>query len=553
MSDIIDSPELCEEGLEFAKLRFANLHHELMTSTSFKSRSVEDFIYFDKNYKSSSLFSRKDLLFRVREYFERFYCPTNMTLYIMGDLSIDTMRMFIRQYFEQITRKNAYTVSQTQFYGIKSNHRTLRVDGHAILAKSFTKTNEKWFSVSFQLPMKMNTSSPQYVGYLFNSSQPGSAQYKLKLEGLINQICAEHRTISTEIQDLLIEISLTDKGSGSIRYILSYLFGYLEILKKMRPSFELYCQAREYYKSSHRLDSHFTTLSRCRCELLLGSQLNDLSEAEIPRIFDPAAIEKTLKCLTLQNCIIIVVSDKYANTPVKVDSEFNLQFSLESFAIKPRFDGLAKPQSDPLIVSSILPDISNGDLALICERPLAYQTSTAGHIYTMLNIGLKSQQFAGFTYAIKRLYAAMLNFKIWLETMKNICDVRISLADMGLNIEVKCIPFSLTPVTRLLLKTLSNPIENKFSNHLMFLKRRDTELIRSWLSGYRGVEDNSEYEKVFPCDISLENQLQQLEEVQSVDDLPEKIEGDLVLVFSGNATKPLSLEASSILSILQQS
>lgn len=169
----------------------------------------------------------------------------------------------------------------------------------------------------------------------------------------------------------------------------------------------------------------------------------------------------------------------------------------------------------------------------------------------MLNIGLKSPEFVKLPVSVQRLYATMVNYKTWLETTKDICEVSISVADNGLNINVKSVPESLPPLIHLLFKYLSSPIGSEHNNRLLACKKEEVKAIRSWLAGNWEVTHPPEYENTLHCDIDLKSQFELLGNVQSVNDLPTKIEGGLVLIFSGNTTKPLSLEVISILTNLQ--
>jgi len=553
LTDMITNPTLSPEGLEYSKLRYRNMFHPVMIGVKYRVVQVRDYMLWGIVDQCSSLFERKYLLSLLRQYFKRYYRPSNMVIYTVANLPIETMKERIRHYFGKLINEVDAVTSNLNSPNIDYHfYENFHVDGHALLAKTYIKTNDKLLNLAFPLPPNMKTSSPLYVGLFFSTSQRGSVQHKLKADGLINHIIVGHKTRSREIQMLEVQFSLTDKGENSIRLILSYFFGYLEILQHISPSYDHFRQARVYFQCQRRLDSRFVTLDRYHCELLMGSEISDLRDAEIPRVFDPSGIKMVLQSLTLQKCSIVVVSDQNVDTPLLKGSEFFLQLSIENFKTPPRFNGLVEPQLDPLIVSSRLPLVTNSDLRLICEMPIAYQKSTAAEIYSMLNIGLKSPELAKLLVSHQRLYATMLNYKIWLETTKDICEVTINVADNGLNIDIKSVPDSLPPLIRLLVKYLSSPIGKEHDQHLMSRLHEEADNIRTLQDGNQEAEFEPKFRDYFSCGVDLETQHQQLELIKSVDDLPNNIYGDLVLVFSGNATKLLSLEVSSILSILQQ-
>jgi len=210
-----------------------------------------------------------------------------MIIYTMANLPIEAMKVRVRHCFGKLAnRKNEYSSTLNPPSIDPYFYKTLQVDGHALLAKTYIKSDEKQLSVAFLLPPHMQTSSPLYISHFFTTSQPGSIQYKLKSEGLIDHITVEHKTMSRDFKEIILELSLTRKGSGSVEVILSYFSGYLEILKRTQPSLEYFQQAGNYFKSLHRLDSSSMVLDRYHCELLVGSDIRDLRDAEVPRVFD---------------------------------------------------------------------------------------------------------------------------------------------------------------------------------------------------------------------------------------------------------------------------
>jgi len=543
---MVSNPDFSQEGIKYAELRYGRNFHSGMSNVDNRAAQASNYISFREIIRASLLFQKKDLLLYLQQYFERYYRPSNMVIYTMANLPVKTMKECVQYFFKEMSDISVKSSSLTPLSIDPSFHKTLRVDGHALLAKTYVKSDEKQLSLVFLLPPRVQTSSPLYVSHFFNTSERGSVQHKLKSEGLINYVIAEHKTTSGDIQHLEMKLSLTKKGSDSIQVILSYIFGYFEILKQMQPSWEHFQQAKSYFQCLRRLDSHLMILDRYSCELLIGAEISDLRDAEVPRVYDPNGIQKVLECLTLQNCFIVVVSDQYIDAPLIEGSEHFLQLSIENIMAFPRFDGLAEPQLDPLIGSSRLPLVANSDMHLISERPVVYQQSTAGEIYSTLKIGLKSLQLEELPITVQRLYATMLNYKLWLETTKDICEVHVSIADNGLSIDVKSVPGSLVPLIRLLVKYLSSPIGSEYNNYFMTRKFEEEVAMHSRLSETR--KTGLDLADMFS---DLMTQLKRLKSIQAVDDLPGKVEGDLVLVFSGNATESSSLQVMSILSILQ--
>jgi len=95
-------------------------------------------------------------------------------------------------------------------------------------------------------------------------------------------------------------------------------------------------------------------------------------------------------------------------------------------------------------------------------------------------------------------------------------------------------------------KYLSSPIGSEYNNYFMTRKFEEEVAMHSRLSETR--KTGLDLADMFS---DLMTQLKRLKSIQAVDDLPGKVEGDLVLVFSGNATESSSLQVMSILSILQ--
>jgi len=171
---------LSQEGLDYSKLRIDRVYYQDVTDVNLKEVQVREYLLFGKKDQRAFLFSRKDLLLQVRDYFGSYYHAKNMTIFMMGGISIESMSELVGHYFERLANKPTIPRLTLKLSSIDPDfNKTLRVDKHALLAKTFTKTDDKILCLYFQLPPRMNTSSCYYVAYLFNTSSMGSLQQNL--------------------------------------------------------------------------------------------------------------------------------------------------------------------------------------------------------------------------------------------------------------------------------------------------------------------------------------------------------------------------------------
>jgi len=323
--------------------------------------------------------------------------------------------------------------------------------------------------------------------------------------------------------------------------------GYIEIIKRMRPNIFIYNQARDHFKSVRVMDNCFEILDRFACELALGSQVGDLYLAEVPRVFDATAINNIARSLSLDNCVILAVSEDYSNTKVRVETDFFLQYSIENFFVEPLFDGLSQPKLDPLVGNFEHHLVATSGLELISKNPIVYQRSHSGKVYSVLNLAVRSPDFAKFPPPAQRLYASLIAHKFFLIASDYIGKLSIKVVDGDtLDISVKSLPGSLPFIVRWLVENLSEPLGAEFNEKLNDLKNEEKNLVDMWLSGDQQVEFNPRFEEILQGCMDINQQLRELDEIQSINDLPSRVKGSIILLFTGNVERKKSLMVAAL-------
>ena len=272
----------------------------------------------------------------------------------------------------------------------------------------------------------------------------------------------------------------------------------------------------------------------------MGTKIHELHNANIPTRSDANHIRHLLAALHLGNCFIVAMSDEYVNTPVHTESDYYLQFSVENLNIEPRFDGIMKPQSDILVISSQRLNVPTLDLKMICTSPVVYQQSISSEFYTFVNIGVQSKAFRNFSASSQRLYAALLRYKLFLVAMRNICSVDVEVVDSSLHILVKSLPGTLLSLTSVLVEYMTTPLTYEFQEKLIELKEEEEKLMCSWLSGATDVEFEPAFKRIYNCDVNISKQVSELRAVNNLCDLPRSVNGELLLLLGGNANAKLS-------------
>jgi len=549
LTDLLSNPILSSKSLEVAEMKHGQTYYANLNNNVYREAHLLHYLHYRISYQTSMLFKRRDLINRIREFVSLYYCPSKMTVYIMGDAPIVDLKAQICKYFEKLTNI-VHSEPSPAFKAFGCDLKfpeTLRVRGQAVFAKKFTESDEKRLTMSFRLPFSANVSPVLYIAYLFHTSQAQSLQHKLKSDKLINHLDVQYRDQTADTQTLDIHLSLTNKGSNNVHTIVGFIMGYIEIIKRMRPSFHIFDQAHKFFKSVRAMDNHFETLDRLACEMALGSKLDDLTLVEVPRMFDAASIDTVTRSLTLDNCVIIAMSRDYTDTKVHAETDFFLQYSIESLFAETLFDDLAQVKLDPLVGSYKCNSLATSGLELISKKPIVYQRPSSVEFYSVLNVALRSSDFARFSPPAQRLYASLIAHKFFLIASNYIGKLSIKVVDDdSLDICVKSLPGSLPHIARWLVENLSEPLGTEFNDKLNDFKREEKNLVNMWLSGDQQVEFNPRFEEFLQGCMDINQQLRELDGIQSINDLPSRVKGSIVLLFSGNVERDTSLTVAGL-------
>jgi len=547
--DLLSKPILSSEGLECAESKQGQAYYAVLNNNDYREAHLLHYLHYRLSRQFSFLFKRKDLITRIQEFVNFYYCPSKMTVYIMGDAPIVEMKALGHKYFKRLSQMvHSKTPLSLGHVGCDLNFTdTLRLRGQAVLAKMFTRSKEKRLTLSFRLPSSAKISSILYIAYLFHTSQVQSLHHKLKLDGLIDKLDVQYWNPMSTCHTLDLHLSMTNKGSRSVPVIVGFIMGYIEIIRRMRPNFHLFNQAHIFFKSLRVMDSCFEILNRFASELAMGSNLDDPSLAEVPRVFDANSITDVINSLTLHNCVIVATSDEYSDTKVHVETDFFLQYSIESFYAGGLFDGLSQPQLDPLVGSYKCNSLATSGVELISNNPIVYQSSNSGDFHSVLNMALSSPDFARFSPPAQRLYASLIAHKFFLVASDYIGKLSIKVVDGdSLDVSVSSLPGYLPHIVRWLVENLSEPLGTEFNEKLNDLKHEEKSLADMWLSGDQQVEFNPRFEEFLQGCMDVNQQLRELDEIQSINDLPSRVKGSIVLLFSGNVEKDTSLTVAAL-------
>jgi len=554
LSDMLASPDISDETLELAKNKIARTFYPGLNNSKYRQAQIVEYLHFGRLFKFSILFQRKDLLTHIKEFIDYYFRPSNMIIYIMGGFQPAYIHDLAARKFEKLNNGIVNPLPKSLHGPFASNidfADTVRQGDHALIAWAFSRSDVRELTISLRLPRGADHSAAMYFAYLFNMSQPGSLQYRLKSLDLVEEIYTVQYTYSVDFETIVMMISPTLRGIRNVCVIVSYVQGYIEKIKCMVPSESFSEQAREYFKCIDLIEIPVNKLQHYASRLWKGDGVDSLRYANIPEHFDKFRFQEIVNNLSLRDFDIVAMSRDYVQGKTHTDTDYFLQFSVENLDSKPRFDGLMEPLlEDPLATSSRQPVVFDSNLDIISKSPIAYQQSSSKQLFTTLEIGVKSSEFAKFSSPAQRLYAKLVSHNLSLITVKHIFELHVEVNDNIVYVFLKSFPYSLLPLMTLLVKILSTPLNAAIYDKFTEFKEAELGLMRLWLSGDSQVGYDSHFEKIIGCDLDIDKQLSELEAVKSLHDLPRSVHGELALLFGGNINRSLSLSATSIISCL---
>lgn len=552
LSDMLMSPDISKEALKHAEDKYGYIYYTALNVDAFREAQVREYLLFGKLYQSRLLFKRKDLLDRIREFVEYYFRPSNMTIYLMGNLPTENMQSSTIHYFESL--RDTLPKPPTFMHGPRAVNTdfadSLRNNDETVVAWACSRSDERRLSLSIRLPVGKDRSVSLYLAYLFNMSQPGSLQYRLKCLDLVTEIQTVHMIFSINFEALFLQITPTLKGIKNVFVIMSYIQGYLEKIRRMEPNECLFEQSREYYKCLGALDEPKIKLMHYNSLISVGGEIHDLPYANTPKLFDPSHIRQTFDKLSSKNCHLVSMSSDYAQTTVHPDTDYVLQFSVGKLITEPRADGLMEPLLNKLLISGHRLAVSTSNLRMISKFPIVYHQSISNENFTALKIGIKSSELGKLPLSRQRLYALLLNHQLSLVTLKPICEVNIEVVDGSLNIFLKSFPGSLPSLIALLVEIVSKPLTSELFRKFIELKKEEERLMNLWLCGDDQVKYEPHFQKIINYDLDIEKQMLELEAIKGISDLPRTVHGELVFLFGGNVNYELVALVTSMMDCL---
>eukprot|EP00347_Sterkiella_histriomuscorum_P004511 403360183 len=290
---------------------------------------------------------REELL----KFHEDYYSSNIMRLVMVGRDSLDNLEKLAVENFQEVPNKNVT---------LKSFKDELVYDENSLgkLYKVVPHKNLKKLRVQWNLPFSEHLwreKPASQISHILGHEGPNSLLSLLIQEGLATSLSSGNSNRMRAIDQLTVDVGLTDKGEDQYERVLEILFQFINKLRQEGPKKYIFDEKQQM----HQIDFDYKTKSSALnyAQSLAGRMLNIEDDAEIPDMlwrpyayerWSPEEIQSRLELMTPQNCFVIFQSKKNEKEGDKLQKEkwYGTPYTIEK--IEDQILGeLAKKLPDP--------------------------------------------------------------------------------------------------------------------------------------------------------------------------------------------------------------
>ncbi|XP_018339275.1 PREDICTED: nardilysin-like [Trachymyrmex septentrionalis] len=256
-----------------------------------------------------------ELYEELHNFRNRHYSAHRMTLAIKARLSLDTLEVYVANFFSDIPNYWLHSDDFTDFKdGISFNTDTFK---KIYYVKSFSQDISQ-LHVTWALPaIDSYRSKPyKYISWIIEHKGNGSltSYLRKKMWGfdVFCGICDKDNGFGYNSMYVLFEIivELTDEGLKHLRNVLDTIFSFINFVKKTGPQESIYNELYKIGKNNFRFFKHDDVFDLCKSMHFYPSR-DYVTGKHIYFEYDPEAIQKCLNFLMPETANIMILTNDF--------------------------------------------------------------------------------------------------------------------------------------------------------------------------------------------------------------------------------------------------
>lgn len=447
-----------------------------------------------KNFStgSNSTLDIKNIDEEIRSMFNLYYSSDLMTLFVITNKKIDTVKTTIETKFNKITIKNKTGIPKNNLKLLESPKSI-----YVVPVADISKISFHWEIPSLNNQPHKNPTN--FILYLLNH-QGKNTMYDMLID--LGYIIGLQCYIYEKVGDssiLTIDITLSDTGEEHQNDVINIVFSYIEIIKsafhkndkhivdiynEQQKLNNYFFQFPEQYNPETKCMQYYEIVSSYEVKLKYLLVINYLNETFLNIKENAISI---LNELSDHKCISAYTSEKYKNISNMTDKNYGTKYLINNEKINVTMKNVANLKLPPLnkYMSFGKTIISNPDFTPI-KKNVGYLFKSKEFENPNVNINLKiylplsTIDSEIYTKTLSYFSSILLNVRHELY-MCETAGYDIDLAfDMGtLNIEIEGNYKMLREVCHFFVKSLKNPnfTKDEFNKVIYSLEQNDTNLI----------------------------------------------------------------------------
>lgn len=264
---------------------------------------------------------------QLLDFYNKSYSANLMKLVVYGKEDVDSLSEFIGEKFGGIINKDLKNYSLP---GVPFNETVLGNLYRYVPIKDKQTVEFIWIISNFKPHYK--NSPGKYVSHLVGHEGPGSLLSLLIKEGLALELSAGSTDEYNTYTELQISVTLTDKGLDNVWLIASYLFSYLNMLRKEGPQQWVF----EEIKKINKLKFDFADKKQgMSAAAQLSKRMHEVPVEEVMfkeffmEEWHPELIVDYLGQLSKKNLRVIVASQKFEKECTLVEPIYGTKYAVE--------------------------------------------------------------------------------------------------------------------------------------------------------------------------------------------------------------------------------
>lgn len=289
----------------------------------------------------------KDIVDRLKKFYQSYYSANRMRLCIYGNNGLDELEGFAKEYFSDVENRNIKLSKELEY---PFDFDTAKKDQLAKCIKIVPVKKSNVIEFIWYVPNKYqdkNYKPIETLCHILGHESEGSICYYLKEHRLAHSIVAGDMETFGDVTQLVITIKLTKKGFKNINQVVDAVFDYLKMLSKTSENERK--EVYDEYKMMEELSLNYKPKNNPSSYVIdLVDRMKYYAPEDVvsgPYLLKPwtkktnESLNDYLKLLTKNRCIVMFSSSAFEKEAKKSEQWYGVNYCVSENVTLEEFSG----------------------------------------------------------------------------------------------------------------------------------------------------------------------------------------------------------------------